>query len=126
MTLHLPGAAALIERLKEPKQRLALCFCAAWCDACKAYKPKLEALASQHPDICFIWIDIEDHPDLLGDEDVENFPTIGIVEGGVVRFMGTLLPHIEHLERLLEAMHAPGKAQACDLPDDLLRLLTHA
>ena len=83
-------------------------------------------LASQHPDICFVWIDIEDHPDLLGDEDVENFPTIGIVEGGVVRFMGTLLPHIEHLERLLEAMHAPGKAQACDLPDDLLRLLTHA
>ena len=121
MTLHLPGAAALIERLKEPKQRLALCFCAAWCDACKTYKPKLEVLASQHPDICFVWIDIEDHPDLLGDEDVENFPTVGIIEGGSVRFMGTLLPHIEHLERLLEAMHAPGKAQACGLPDDLLR-----
>lgn len=126
MTLHLPGAAALVERLKEPQQRLALCFCAAWCDACKTYKPKLEVLASQHPNICFVWIDIEDHPDLLGDEDVENFPTVGIIEGGSVRFMGTLLPHIEHLERLLEAMHAPGNAQACGLPDDLLRLLTHA
>ncbi len=126
MTLHIPGAAALVARLDEPNLRLALCFCAAWCDACKAYKPKLEALASQHPDICFVWIDIEDHPDLLGDEDVENFPTIGIIDNGAVRFMGTILPHIEHLERLLEAMRAPGNAQVCGLPKDLLKLLTHS
>jgi thiol-disulfide isomerase/thioredoxin len=125
MTLHLPGDAALVARLKQPDQRLALCFCAAWCDACKAYKPKLEVLASQNPDICFVWIDIEDHPDLLGDEDVENFPTIGILDGRSVRFMGTILPHIEHLERLLEAMRAPGKTQACGLPENLMSLLAH-
>jgi hypothetical protein len=36
--------------------------------------------------------------------------------------MGTILPHIEHLDRLIVAMQAPGKAQQTDLPENLLSL----
>ena len=121
--MFLPNSPTLAQALEQPNLTIVLCFCAAWCDACKAYQPKFEALGQQHPDICFIWADIEDYPELLGDEDVENFPTIAIVQGAQVRFMGTLLPHIEHLNRLIETMLRPSQPQHTGLPDDLIEQL---
>lgn len=76
-------------------------------------------LGQQYSEACFVWVDIEDYPELLGDEDVENFPTIAIVQGEHVRFFGTLLPHIEHLNRLIQTMQAPGLPQTTGLPEDL-------
>ena len=126
MTSYLPDTPALSNRLEASDLTLVLCFCAAWCDTCKEYQPKFEALSAQHAESCFVWIDIEDHPDLLGDEDVENFPTVAIIQGENVRFMGTILPHIEHLDRLIVAMQAPGKPQPTDLPENLHDLLKGA
>ena len=123
MTTHLPGSATLAQRLNTPNPIAVLCFCAAWCDTCKEYQPKFEMLSARYPDTNFVWIDIEDHPLLLGDEDVENFPTIAILHGNDVRFMGTILPHIEHLDRLIQAMQAPGKPQDTELPEDLIDML---
>lgn len=123
MTIFLPGSAALAARLNQAKPTVVLCFCAAWCDTCKEYQPKFESLSTQHPDATFVWIDIEDHPLLLGDEDVENFPTVAVMQGHDVRFLGTILPHIGHLDRLIQAMQAPGKTQDTELPENLLEML---
>lgn len=78
------------------------CYCAAWCDTCTQYRPGFEALAERWPQHTFAWIDIEELPELLGDEDVENFPTLGIQNRLGNAFFGTLLPHISHLERMIE------------------------
>jgi thiol-disulfide isomerase/thioredoxin len=121
--VYFPNSPTLAKALEQPELTVVLCFCAAWCDACKAYQPKFEALGQQHPDVCFIWIDIEDYPELLGDEDVENFPTIALLQGDEVRFLGTLLPHIEHLNRLIQTLQTSDQTQSTDLPSDLIEQL---
>ena len=79
------------------------CLCAAWCDVCKQYRPGFESLAAEHPEQQFVWIDIEDQAELVGDLDVENFPTILIQHRDVVVFYGTMLPEPRQVARLLEA-----------------------
>jgi len=79
------------------------CLCAAWCDVCKQYRPGFEALAAEYPEQQFVWIDIEDQADLVGDLDVENFPTILIQHRDIVVFYGTMLPEPRQVARLLEA-----------------------
>ena len=46
------------------------CLCAAWCGTCSSYRATFEQLAARHPDKHFVWIDIEDQADLVGDLDV--------------------------------------------------------
>ena len=123
MSSYLPNTTELSERLEQSENTLVLCFCAAWCDACKEYRPKFDRLSMQHPEACFVWVDIEDHPDLLGDEDIENFPTIAIIKSEQVRFLGTILPHIAHLDRLIVAMRPPGQPQTTGLPEELTDML---
>ncbi len=79
------------------------CLCAAWCDTCRAYQPGFEALAQAHPDKRFVWIDIEDQADFIGDIDVDNFPTLLIQRGDAVAFFGTVLPDATLADRLIQA-----------------------
>jgi thioredoxin-like negative regulator of GroEL len=79
------------------------CLCAAWCDVCKQYRSGFDALAALHPDQQFVWIDIEDQADLVGELDVENFPTILMQRGDTVAFFGTMLPEPRQVSRLLQA-----------------------
>lgn len=120
MLLLTPGTdlAPLRARLDAtPGAWLIACFCAAWCDTCEEYKPKLQALADAMPQHVFAWIDIEDHAELLGDVDVENFPTLMVQIGDRVVFYGPMLPHIGHLERLLASLNAESAAVNTALPD---------
>ena len=78
------------------------CLCAAWCDVCKQYRPGFDALAAQYPQHQFVWIDIEDQADLVGDLDVENFPTILIQKDDIVAFYGTMMPEPRLIARMME------------------------
>ena len=49
------------------------------------------------------WIDIEDEADLIGDIDVETFPTLLIAHQGRVLFAGPVLPRTGDAVRLIEA-----------------------
>ena len=125
MTLLVPGSdltALRAQLAASPDAWLVACFCAAWCDTCEEYKPKLRTLSGALPQHVFAWLDIEDHAELLGEVDVENFPTLLIQIGGRVVFYGPMLPHIGHLERLLESLDAQSAAVTAALPD-LPRLL---
>ncbi|UYO92861.1 thioredoxin family protein [Pollutimonas sp. M17] len=100
---------ALLHRLQDGGGLTVACYCAAWCDTCSEYRPQFQALAEKWPAHAFVWIDIEENPELLGDEDVENFPTLLIQSPEGNLFFGTMLPHIGHLDRLIRSLeeHAP-------------------
>lgn len=90
----------------------AVCLCAAWCGTCGIYRPLFDELARAHPDVRFEWVDIEDESDLVGDLDVETFPTLLIADGERALFLGPLLPQAPVLARLLASLQAaaPGSA----------------
>lgn len=85
---------------------LVACLCADWCGACREYKPLFDSLARKFPNIRFLWVDVEDEADLIDPIEVEDFPTILIAKGHEsdmqALFFGTVLPHIETIERLIQ------------------------
>lgn len=78
-----------------------VCLCAAWCGVCQQYAPEFKALQAKHPGVRFMWVDVEDDEALLGEVDIETFPTLLIGQGEAPWFLGPLLPQIQVLERLL-------------------------
>src|SRR5471032_1381081 len=44
---------------------IVACLCAAWCGTCGSYRATFDQLAERHPDKFFVWIDIEDHADIV-------------------------------------------------------------
>jgi thioredoxin 1 len=112
-TLDSTNRREISKILSEDKWVMA-CLCAAWCDVCCQYRAGFEQLAAEHPDKYFIWIDIEDQADIVGDFDVENFPTLLIQRADTVAFFGTVLPEIRQANRLLLAQTEKSE-------DELLR-----
>ncbi|MGJ9419906.1 thioredoxin family protein [Massilia sp. CMS3.1] len=94
---------------------IVACLCAAWCGTCGGYRAAFEALAARHPDKTFVWIDIEDQAEVVGDLDVDNFPTLLLQQDDTVAFFGPMLPDALLAERLMQA-HAELA------PEELLRL----
>jgi len=95
---------------------IVACLCAAWCGTCATYRATFDELAARHPDKFFLWIDIEDQADVVGDLDVENFPTLLIQHYELVAFFGTMLPDAGVAHRLLQS--------TCAQSDDELQQLT--
>lgn len=61
-----------------------ICLCAQWCDICRQMQASLQQDHWVPPMVNWLWVDIEDHADLLGDLEVETFPTYLIGRNGEV------------------------------------------
>lgn len=92
----------------DPTPRRVVCLCAAWCDTCRDYRATFDAAAAAHPQWQFRWVDIEDEADLVGDLDIETFPTLLVADGAALRFFGPLAPQPQMLARLLGGLPTDG------------------
>jgi thioredoxin 1 len=110
ITLELENRTQVATLLEQDRWVVA-CLCAAWCGTCDSYRAAFEALAARHPDKLFLWIDIEDQADVVGDLDVENFPTLLLQRGQTVAFFGTVLPDPHVAERMVQAQAAQDQAE---------------
>lgn len=105
-----------------------VCLCAAWCGVCRDYAaPFDEAAPAFATRAEFTRIDIEDDAELLGNVDVENFPTLLIMRGEQVLFFGTITPHVQTLTRLVQSALAGELKPPADAPEvDALARRMHA
>ena len=79
------------------------CLCAEWCGSCRGYRDVFAAQSrTAAAGEVYAWIDIEDHADVLGDLEIETFPTLLIADAaGRVLFCGSVTPHAGTLARLV-------------------------
>ena len=105
LTLTTDNRADVAAALAGPRWTVA-CLCALWCGTCGSYRATFEELAARHPDTLFVWIDIEDQADVVGDLDIDNFPTLLIQHEDNVAFFGTVLPDGGLAHRMVQAQQA--------------------
>ncbi len=101
-------------------------LCADWCGVCRDWRAAFDAAAAGHPRDRFAWIDIEDEADLVGDLDIETFPTLLVGSGDRVLFFGTILPSPELLTRLLASLDGSGSPVTAPEATALLHRLAAA
>ena len=114
LTLTTDNRGDVAAALAGPRWTVA-CLCALWCGTCGTYRATFEELAARHPDTVFVWIDIEDQADVVGDLDIENFPTLLIQHDDDVAFFGTVLPDGGLAHRMLQAQQALSAAELAAL-----------
>ena len=116
-SLSLPlSALSPLPQLEAKTPHWVVCLCADWCGVCRDYRAVFEQVARTVPgggaSTRFAWVDVEDHADLVGDLDVQTFPTVLIADAGGVRFLGPVTPQANVLLRLLESMDGTAYAAA--------------
>ena len=79
------------------------CLCADWCGSCRDYQERFAQVGRSFPGAEFVWVDIEDQADVVDPIEVDNFPTVLVVVDGAVHFFGSITPHLETLQRLVQA-----------------------
>jgi thioredoxin reductase (NADPH) len=107
-----PGAGASL---------VVVCFCAAWCDTCGAFREAFERIAAVRPRAIFFWLDIEDDSAICGDIDIENFPTLAVYRGERLLHYGVSLPQEGTVGRLVDELATRTDAIA-DAPRPVLDL----
>ena len=99
-----------------PASVLVVCLCAEWCNVCGDYKYRFDQVQkdvqTRHPQVQFLWIDVEDDADLLHPLEVENFPTLLIAAGNAPHFFGPITPQAQILERMVQKVLQDTPASA--------------
>ena len=97
---------------------LVACLCAQWCTICRDWRAEFDALARRFPDARFLWVDVEDDADRLGDFEPDDFPVLALQRGDRLLYCATLVQHVATWQRLIEA-YAADAAPPCAPPTTL-------
>jgi thiol-disulfide isomerase/thioredoxin len=115
-TMNPASASPLLTATDAPLD--VVCLCAAWCGTCGEYEAVFKALQEALPGHRYRWIDIEDESDLVGDIDVETFPTLLVARQGQVLFAGPVLPRLADAQRLVETLAGQQGEPAAGMAGD--------
>jgi thioredoxin reductase (NADPH) len=88
---------------------LVACLCAAWCKTCTEFRATFDKLATSSNGARFVWLDVEDDSALVGDIEIENFPTLAVFRGGTPLFYGVTMPQEGVVARTLASLARPDR-----------------
>ena len=83
------NAEEYAEIINSPNQ-VVIDFHATWCGPCKVLSPILEELNDEIDGVEFVKLDVDQHPQIAGQNQVMGVPTVVILKDGEVkeRFVG--------------------------------------
>jgi len=111
---------------------LVVCLCAAWCKTCSEFRDTFDRLAKAHPGAGFVWLDVEDDSALVGDIEIENFPTLAVFRGDKPLFYGVTMPQEGVVARTLASLSREDRdpvavpEEIAGLPEALSSRRVHA
>lgn len=100
---------------------LVVCLCATWCKTCTEFRATFDKLLAQHADAKFVWLDVEDDSALVGDIEIENFPTLAVFRGGRALFYGVTMPQEGVVTRTLTSLKREDR-DAVEVPEEIAGL----
>lgn len=59
-------------------------FYADWCGPCKAVAPRVEALASEYPDMAFVKVNVDELEEIATEYEVASLPTFLLIKNGTM------------------------------------------
>ncbi|MFV0548393.1 MAG: thioredoxin domain-containing protein [Limnobaculum xujianqingii] len=84
-------------------KRLIAGLCASWCENCESWQIVFSSLSDKYPDYCFVWLDIEDHPDMVAEVDLDILPVLLVQDRDNILFLGPVRPDREVAERIIQS-----------------------
>ncbi len=100
---------------------LVACLCAAWCKACTEFRGTFDKLAAANEGAKFVWLDVEDDSALVGDIEIENFPTLAVFRGDTPLFYGVTMPQEGVVARTLASLNRPDR-DPIQVPEEIAGL----
>ena len=110
-----------MSELRKEDQLLVACLCATWCKTCTEFRETFDRLAASNHDVKFVWLDVEYDSALVGEIDIENFPTLAVFRGGTPLFYGVTLPQEGVVARTLASLAGPD-CDAVAVPEEIAGL----
>jgi len=110
--------------MTEPAQQnglLVACLCATWCKTCTEFRETFDKLAAASSDAKFVWLDVEDDSALVGDIEIENFPTLAVFRGNKPLFYGVTMPQEGVVARTLASLKRDDR-DAVEVPEEIAGL----
>jgi len=104
-----------------PEALLVACLCAAWCKTCGEFRDTFDKLAKDNAGAKFVWLDVEDDSALVGDIEIETFPTLAVFKGDTPLFYGVTMPQESVVARTLASLARADRA-AMAIPEEIAGL----
>ena len=89
-------------------------FRADWCGPCHRFDTELAKVASRHPNVTFVAIDVEREVHLAASARIQSLPTIILMRDGWLLHRSSGLKTANELDKLID------KAESSELPDSVV------